>query len=377
MCFWVTLPHPWTRLPAKVIKQAASEYQHQYDSTRLLLNETQRGAGDAGGARDAGDAGDAGDAFIRQEGFLDGLGLIYTLCNGKRDQPLLGWNLQQVEKDLKDVLPESIKFEVTKQVIPCPAEEKGKEGNEADDFAFLWDPRESKALVQAEDMFVHLGSRSKVLHYVMHVQSPPPHDQLNKTTNATNATNATRTTGFVDARGFGGICLVRKATGSLDTLTVDSSQCERLFIKHLARLVYGKHVAFDGEKSLLSDLRREFDEVQRVNFASRIAWNLRSLAHYAEGHFFAPIEERVLSLIQPAIHHKRHNNKIKSMNTTQMRECYFDTTSALYDPSLVSTGTIPNLHRLLLMCPYFLPLLPVLLRSLASSFMQNSHGNET
>ncbi len=55
------------------------------------------------------------------------------------------------------------------------------------------------------------------------------------------------------------------------------------------------------------------------------------------------------------------------MGPRGMREAYLASAAALRHPSLVSQAAMPDLHRLLLLCPYFLPLLSVLLRALAAN----------
>ena len=291
----------------------------------------------------------------RQERFVNGLEIIYTLCNGRRDRPELDWDLGVQDDDLRAILPESVDFEVTRQVVPC---EVGKAFGQVGDYSFLWNQSgKFDALTAAEDLSLRLGPGAAVVHYVMHVPPSLPRGESVAEIDEDEG-SAPPATKFMDVAGFGGVCAPSRVVLGEGGL-VDSGECGSLFMRHLRGAQYGAREV--GAPAWL--LRKDFDYLQRLVLLRGIADHLGGLDEYLGGHFFAPVSPRVLYLVERSLDARA----LVRGPVEEARRAHFETRRALGHPSLVGMGTIPDLHRLLLMCPYFLPVISIVLRALLSA----------
>ncbi|QDZ20208.1 hypothetical protein HOP50_03g27260 [Chloropicon primus] len=334
--FYTTLPEEWNRMPIERMAAARKEIQQMtYFEWRALTEEEGRQA-------------------ERQRDFVEGVHVVFTVCDGRarggggKGEPP-GWSFEETERELGQNFPGSVRHEFTGQTISCGGGDADGPGSGAGGSSFIWrDGATRRDLEQAEDLSLELSARAKVVHYVARLADGP-------------GGSAEPNTTFLNVEGFGGVCAPPPPrAGGRGVEAKAKEECLGLFSKHLRMVLYG------GKRDVpLYVLKKDFDYLQRLVLLRGIASNLKSLEEYASGHFFAPIQREALELLKPSL---KTSNLFKG-GADKISSAYLDTSRSLFHPSLVGTGTttIPDLHRLLLMCPYFLPVISIVLRSLASS----------
>ena len=140
------------------------------------------------------------------------------------------------------------------------------------------------------------------------------------------------------------------------------ADCGPAFVNHLRQELFPTKEDASVVPTYL--LRKDFDYVQRLVLLEGISGNLRKLVEYSSKHPLAPMEEQVVELLLPSLQETPSLLDTSSPGALgALAEAYANTSAALHHHSLVSKATIPDLHRLVLLCPYFLPLISIGLRA--------------
>ena len=328
LLFYLTLPNnPYNRLPIERLEHATNEIQHliQLQWGTLTMEERIRAK--------------------NQTGFVDGLHVVLAMvdCDHQGKKQGGGWKDDALEQELDRSVPETVRFEVTRISVGCG----GAPLDGGHDPSFVW--RDGTAvnteIGEAEDLLLTLSHRARVVRYAAVVGENWGGDVPT----------------FASVEGFGGVCVPRLGSDA-------HSDCLVPFERHLRHLLFGER-SVDGAGSQVHPyiLRKDFDYLQRLVLLDRIASRLRAVQAFGESHPFARIDEEVVALLRASL---QQTPELFRGSGATVHRAYLDATNALHHPSLVNNDqTMPDLHRILLLCPYFLPVLSVILRSLASAKM--------